>query len=341
MGLKELDGLAVVHGGQGGVVGEFQGCVELDGFEEDAGVHDEDHAGGAPLVVANVGLVEQEGAALFEFAQEATHVVDIVEAVAFEMGDALLGDVNPELAGHGFEGLGFNVVGIEGWVGLEGEPVAGAVRGIDGAGEGVEEGFGQGAEDFAGVFGVALLALLAVALEAGVVEEGLEAGLLGGFVIGGEGGVVALDEASDVAVTGFGNELGGGEARAGFAQGVAEGVGGVLGGGDFCTEDALDELLGLGRGERCLGQRAGQERGRQEQGGEEEQRCRGAPRVKPNCADGGRDGGRLLEEARRRRAYGEFRRGLERVVANVGTAGKKERCTRMGTGFCEPGVVLL
>ncbi len=287
--------MAVVHGGQGGVVADLQGGVKLDGFEEDAGIHDEDHAGGAPLVVADIGLVEEEGSALFQLAEQAAHVIDVVEAVAFEMGDALLGDVNPQLTGHGFEGLGFDVGRVKRRVGLKAEPVAGAVGGIHGAGVGVEEGVGQGAEDFAGVFGVVLLALLAVALEAGVVEEALEAGVFGGFVLGGEGGVVALDEAGNVAVTCFCDELGGGEARAGFAQGVVEGVGCVLGGGNLCTEDALDEFLGLGRGEWCLGQRAGQERGGQEQGGDEEREGQlSVPGGRSNCAGGEKDGGRLL-----------------------------------------------
>jgi hypothetical protein len=39
----------------------------------------------------------------------------------------MLGGVDPELAGHAFEGLGFEVFGIEFGVGLEADAVAGTV----------------------------------------------------------------------------------------------------------------------------------------------------------------------------------------------------------------------
>ena len=223
---------------------------------------------GAPLVVAYIGLFEQERAALIELADQAPSVVDGAEALAFEVGDALLGYIDPEFAGHAFEDLGFKGLGIEPWIGLEAEAVAGALRGFDDAVELIEEGVGQGADDFSGAFGVALLTLLAMTLEAGVVEEALQTGSFRLLAFCAQRAVVYGDEAGDVAVFGFYDELGGGEARAGLVQAILHGVGGVPGRFDLGLQDALHQGLRffVGKGSWGLG---GLQRGRDGKGQEQ------------------------------------------------------------------------
>ena len=118
---------------------EFEGSVELDGLDEEARIHDQDHVGGAPLVIADIGLFEEERAALVELAEDSPAVVDVADSPAFEAGDPVLGGIDPELAGHAFESLGFEVFWIEAGVGLEAEAITGALWRFCKAGEGVEE----------------------------------------------------------------------------------------------------------------------------------------------------------------------------------------------------------
>ena len=255
--MQELDGLLVADtAGDGGELGEFQGSVEADGFEQDASIHVQNQVNRSPLVVADVGLFEEQIAAFFEFAEDAPGVVDVVEAFAFKAGDALLGHIDPEFAGHGFEGLGFYVLGIEVGVGLEAEAVAGALRSVGDTGVLVVERIRQGAHDFSSAFGVVLFAYLAMALHFRVGGEFLEAGVFGLLFAGGKGNAVDGDEAGDVAVFGFDDELGGGKARTGFAQPVLHGMAAVIGGEHFGLQDATHDGFGL-----LLGQGAGSRRG--------------------------------------------------------------------------------
>jgi len=93
--LEELDGLLVAHAGcYRGELREVEGGVELYDLEEQACVHDQDHVRGAPLMIAYVGLLQDECAALVKFAQKAESIIDIVNALAFETGDALLSHID-------------------------------------------------------------------------------------------------------------------------------------------------------------------------------------------------------------------------------------------------------
>ena len=249
--LEELDGLLVAHAGcYRGELREVEGGVELYDLEEQACVHDQDHVRGAPLMVAYVGLLQDECAALVEFAQKAESIIDIVNALAFETGDALLSHIDPKLTRHPFQDLGFEIVGIEAGVGLKGEPVAGSVQSFDDTGKGVLKGVRQGSDDFACSVGVAAFPFLAVPLQAGIAEQLFESNRFFLLVFDAEGIAVDRDQAGHVPISGSDDPLGSGDTRAHLVQVILHGMAGVAGRIDLGFKNPFDECLGFFVGER-------------------------------------------------------------------------------------------
>jgi hypothetical protein len=120
----------------------------------------------------------------------------------------------------------------------------------------------------------------------------LEAGLFGLLAFSGERSVVDFDEAGDVAVFGFDDELGGGVAWAGLAQAVLHGVieRAELGRFQLGGEDLFDERLGFVIGERVrrrqIGMRAVGSREVRERKRCARQRSAGVGKEKINCMIG-------------------------------------------------------
>jgi hypothetical protein len=218
-------------------------------------------------VIADIGLLEQDGAAFVELAEEAEAEVDVGGEVSIDTGEALLGAIDPDLAGDAAQDVGFEVGGIEVWVGREAQPVALARAAGDDAFDAIEEGLGEQRHEVVDAGGVALLAPVAVLLEIGMGGEGVEAGELGAVSVGGERLAVDGDQASDVAVLGLEDLLGGvaGDAVAllGFVQEVAEGAMGGVGFGAV-GEGATDEGGGIDGSVLRGGRRRGQERNKKE-----------------------------------------------------------------------------
>lgn len=245
--------LVVQVGGDGREVREFEGGIELDDFEQETGVHYQRHVNGSPLMIADLSLLQEQGSALIELAKNTESIVNVFETLAIEACDALLGNIDPELAGHCLEDLGFEVLGVKAWIGSEGKAIAGALLGLHDACVLIAKGFGQGADDFSDALGIALFTLLAMVLQAGVIEERLQAGILFQLSLGVEWGVIDGDQASYVTVFGLDDELGGDQAGACLAYSVLHGVSEALVeafcGFELSVQDALDEALCLFAGE--------------------------------------------------------------------------------------------
>ena len=101
--------------------------------------------------------------------------------------------------------------------------------------------------------GVRFLALLAMALAAGIAEQPIQARLFPLLVGLAEGLVKQRHQAGDVAVSGFDDLLGRSQPRAGFAQQETHGVCCVPGGMQFGGQSPLHQRLGLRGRERRQG----------------------------------------------------------------------------------------
>ena len=75
----------------------------------------------APLVLAHVGLFDQDPAALVQPSQDAPAKIDVLLQMALKAHDAFFGGVDPDFAGHRGEDLGFQVRRVEIRVGPEAE----------------------------------------------------------------------------------------------------------------------------------------------------------------------------------------------------------------------------
>jgi len=154
-------------------------------------------------MVAYIGLIDLHPAALVQLAENAPANILVLLQTARQTHYALLYGVDPDLASHGGQDFRLEVRGRELRVGLEGELLDWAGGGCTGSIELIEEGGGEDAQDFHGTGGVAVFALLAMLLEAGVAEESVEPGLFSLLLDLSEGLIVELDEAGDIAVSGF------------------------------------------------------------------------------------------------------------------------------------------
>ena len=227
--LEELDGVAVGEVGRGGgEVAGLLGDLHLDRLHHEGLAGEvELEACELPVVAADVGLLEQDGAAFVELAEEAEAEVDVGGEMGVDAGEALLGAIDPDLAGDAAQDVGFEVGRIEARIGCEAEAIALAGGAGDDAFEAIEEGLGEQRHEVVDAGGVALLAPVAVLLELGMGGERVEATELGALGVGRERLAVDGDQAGDVAVPGLDDLLGGvaGDAVAllGFVEEVAEG----------------------------------------------------------------------------------------------------------------------
>ena len=173
--------------------------METQGFDQKSLARQvELHAGELPLAAIHVALLEEDGAALVQMAEDAPAEVDAGDEMGAQTDEAVLASLHPHIAGHAAEDFRLNVGRIPLRVRREGQVPAelGGLRGrggrqtgnagdqdvrgggdLAGAGAGVtvEEGVGQQPEEFIDAGLVGLFAAEAVLLERGVGGEGVKA----------------------------------------------------------------------------------------------------------------------------------------------------------------------
>lgn len=273
-GEQELDGLAVVEIGRDGrEAGHLLSDAEAEGLHEQGLAGEiEVHAGELPVVVADVGLLEEDCAALVETADDAPAELNFRDDVGGEADEALMGGLDPDFAGHASEDPRFGVGWREARIGRKGEVVAlrdgrGRSDGRrarlareshewrhgDGAGNRrvlvVEEGVGQLTEELVDAGGVFLLALVPVVLEIRVGGKVVEAIDLRLAALGSQRLAVGGDGHGYVALAGFNNLLGKVAALVVLMEGKTDGLRSGIGGQAFGNGPANQRgSIGGGRG---------------------------------------------------------------------------------------------
>jgi len=269
-GEEHPDRLAVVEaGGDGGEAGHLVADVEGERLDHQSFAGEvELHARQLPLAAVHVALLQEDGTAFVEAAEDAPSKIDAGDEMGAQADKAVLRRLHPDVAGHAAEDLRLEVGRVPVGVGREGEMPArqcGLRRGrrswfagnlhVRSAGDSaavrahvaVEEGVRQQAEELVHARLILLLVLLAMLLHGGIGGEGVEAVDL--ILTGRRAEEMAVggDDQGHVALRGFNNVLEYIVAVVLLVEQIAKGaVIGVL--GEALADRAADEGVGLGGG---------------------------------------------------------------------------------------------
>jgi len=228
--LQELDRVAVTQVGRNrGVMAHLLGDLVAKRFHQNPVCQMEAQPREFPAVVSYVGLFEEYRATFAQFAEDAESEVDVGDEVGIEAHESLLRLVHPDLTGDTAQDVCLNIRRIELGIGLEDEPIALSRSAGNHVLKLVEERIRQKAKDMVDAAGIFLLALAAVLLQLGVLGEIVEALEFGLVEVGADGLAVDGDQAGDVAIFGFDNEFGGVVALVDLADEVLSGPMGLVG----------------------------------------------------------------------------------------------------------------